>query len=181
MRSSADLTERAKPTGNGQETCHLAGVSSQPDCNSIITFQLRHNLMIFFNEYKQIISVYLAVACARLPTPANGNAIGSNIMYGSEMRFECHHGFKLMGSEARICSQDGSWTGKDTSCKRNDFLFHIHSILYFPNENMLSKFNIFQWNILDNCTLNIRLNFYLYFSGGLWHSWSILWWSSNLW
>ncbi|XP_013926586.1 PREDICTED: CUB and sushi domain-containing protein 3-like [Thamnophis sirtalis] len=56
------------------------------------------------------------ISCGELPTPPNGNKIGTQITYGSTAIFTCDLGFMLVGSAVRECLSSGLWSGTETRC-----------------------------------------------------------------
>ena len=56
------------------------------------------------------------VTCPPLSAPVNGTMYGKDITYGAVVHFGCNNGYHLEGSQIRICSQDGTWTGEEASC-----------------------------------------------------------------
>ncbi|KAI4582045.1 hypothetical protein MJG53_009570 [Ovis ammon polii x Ovis aries] len=56
------------------------------------------------------------ISCGELPTPPNGNKIGTQTSYGSTAIFTCDSGFMLVGSAVRECLSSGLWSGSDTRC-----------------------------------------------------------------
>ncbi|XP_025893196.1 CUB and sushi domain-containing protein 3-like [Nothoprocta perdicaria] len=56
------------------------------------------------------------ISCGELPTPPNGNKIGTQITYGSTAIFTCDSGYMLVGSTVRECLSSGLWSGIETRC-----------------------------------------------------------------
>ncbi|XP_063029445.1 CUB and sushi domain-containing protein 3 isoform X1 [Melospiza melodia melodia] len=56
------------------------------------------------------------ISCGELPTPPNGNKIGTQITYGSTAIFTCDSGYMLVGSAVRECLSSGLWRGIETRC-----------------------------------------------------------------
>ncbi|XP_042293510.1 fibulin-7-like [Sceloporus undulatus] len=56
-------------------------------------------------------------SCALLPVPANGRRLGKKVAVGHEVHFVCDPGFRLMGSETRMCLENRTWSGQTPSCK----------------------------------------------------------------
>eukprot|EP00058_Branchiostoma_floridae_P019749 XP_002605239.1 hypothetical protein BRAFLDRAFT_92287 [Branchiostoma floridae] len=56
-----------------------------------------------------------AAQCTMLPPPSNGAVTGSN-SYGDVATFICNPGYKLVGTSARTCQSDGTWSGKSPTC-----------------------------------------------------------------
>ncbi|XP_026693188.2 sushi, von Willebrand factor type A, EGF and pentraxin domain-containing protein 1-like isoform X4 [Ciona intestinalis] len=58
------------------------------------------------------------VTCQTLEVPQHGNKRcedGEN--FESRCRFSCDIGYTLRGSKARVCQEDGTWTGMSASCR----------------------------------------------------------------
>lgn len=71
--------------------------------------------------------------CPTLLAPVYGRVIGSGTAYGTELRFECDDGYKVIGSTERRCQADRSWSGQAARCEgRHDVtvgtLLHIYCI-----------------------------------------------------
>lgn len=64
-------------------------------------------LLLFYHE---------VISCGELPTPPNGNKIGTQITYGSTAIFTCDSGYMLVGSAVRECLSSGLWRGIETRC-----------------------------------------------------------------
>ncbi|ELT92507.1 hypothetical protein CAPTEDRAFT_223767 [Capitella teleta] len=60
------------------------------------------------------------VKCPRISNIANGMVDGKDYTYGAHVHFSCHTGFTLIGSHARICRQDGKWSGQEAVCAMVD-------------------------------------------------------------
>jgi len=65
------------------------------------------------------------VKCAALKRPSSGDMkcrgskgafVASNIRYGASCKFSCKYGYNVRGSAARMCKQDGSWSGSTSAC-----------------------------------------------------------------
>ncbi|XP_063297188.1 CUB and sushi domain-containing protein 1 [Pelobates fuscus] len=56
------------------------------------------------------------ISCGALPTPPNGNKIGTLNVYGATTIFTCNSGYTLVGSHVRECLSNGLWSGTDTRC-----------------------------------------------------------------
>lgn len=81
-------------------------------------------------SYKCLLTMYLRVfnfycfvviSCGELPTPPNGNKIGTQTSYGSTAIFTCDAGFILVGSAVRECLSSGLWSGSETRCLGTTF------------------------------------------------------------
>ncbi|XP_072912857.1 CUB and sushi domain-containing protein 1-like [Hemitrygon akajei] len=56
------------------------------------------------------------ISCGDLPTPPNGNKIGTLQTYGATAIFTCNSGYTLAGSHIRECQVNGLWSGVETRC-----------------------------------------------------------------
>ncbi|XP_078503642.1 CUB and sushi domain-containing protein 1 [Lissotriton helveticus] len=56
------------------------------------------------------------VSCGELPSPVNGNRIGTLTVYGATSIFTCNAGYTLVGSHVRECLANGLWSGAETQC-----------------------------------------------------------------
>ncbi|KAM9743348.1 sushi domain-containing protein 2 isoform 2-T2 [Menidia menidia] len=60
------------------------------------------------------------VACGWLPAPRNGRKNGTRYLQGNTVKFSCDEGFTMFGSRERSCAEDGSWTGEQPYCFKED-------------------------------------------------------------
>ncbi|XP_075718053.1 CUB and sushi domain-containing protein 1 [Rhinoderma darwinii] len=58
----------------------------------------------------------MVISCGELPTPPNGNRIGTLNVYGATTIFTCNSGYILVGSHVRECLANGLWSGTETRC-----------------------------------------------------------------
>lgn len=88
---------------------------------------------------------FLVISCGGLPSPPNGNKIGTLIVYGATAIFTCNTGYTLVGSHVRECLANGLWSGTETQClgKKSNFWF----VLCF-NLFCLILFNQTQYRVL---------------------------------
>ncbi|KAJ8267678.1 hypothetical protein COCON_G00128500 [Conger conger] len=56
------------------------------------------------------------ISCGELPTPPNGNKIGTQTTFGATAIFTCDAGYVLVGSTVRECLSSGLWSGTETRC-----------------------------------------------------------------
>ncbi|XP_062981165.1 CUB and sushi domain-containing protein 1 [Elgaria multicarinata webbii] len=56
------------------------------------------------------------ISCGSLPSPPNGNKIGTLTVYGATAIFTCNTGYTLVGSHVRECLANGLWSGTETQC-----------------------------------------------------------------
>uniref|UniRef100_A0A8C6KQM8 CUB and Sushi multiple domains 1 n=1 Tax=Nothobranchius furzeri TaxID=105023 RepID=A0A8C6KQM8_NOTFU len=67
----------------------------------------------------------LPVLCGDPGSPGGGFRKGNIFSYRSEVRFDCHAPYVLVGSASRVCEADGSWSGQHKisfKCRKN---YHI--------------------------------------------------------
>lgn len=59
----------------------------------------------------------IAISCPTLYAPDNGTIVctGDQVT-GETCSFECDPGFYLVGSQARLCLTNSTWTGEDAYC-----------------------------------------------------------------
>lgn len=83
---------------------------------------------------------FLVISCGGLPSPPNGNKIGTLTVYGATAIFTCNTGYTLVGSHVRECLANGLWSGTETQClgKKTNFCFFFCFVL--------SKHSIKYWN-----------------------------------
>lgn len=80
------------------------------------------------------------ISCGELPTPPNGNKIGTQITYGSTAIFTCDSGYMLVGSAVRECLSSGLWSGIETRCLGMDATT-VACLFSFSLETKVSKAN----------------------------------------
>ncbi|XP_054716884.1 P-selectin-like [Uloborus diversus] len=72
------------------------------------------------NWFALILVILAFGECPRLQKPWNGRVIGScNGLVGAQCVFACREPYVLVGSSARVCREDGSWSGTNTACELN--------------------------------------------------------------
>uniref|UniRef100_A0A8D0BPV5 CUB and Sushi multiple domains 1 n=1 Tax=Salvator merianae TaxID=96440 RepID=A0A8D0BPV5_SALMN len=69
------------------------------------------------------------ISCGSLPSPPNGNKIGTLTVYGATAIFTCNTGYTLVGSHVRECLANGLWSGSET---QNLNLKKEMDVLKFP-------------------------------------------------
>lgn len=86
------------------------------------------------------LAFFLVISCGGLPSPPNGNKIGTLTVYGATAIFTCNTGYTLVGSHVRECLANGLWSGTETQClgKKTNFCFFFCFVL--------SKHSIKYWN-----------------------------------
>ena len=58
-----------------------------------------------------------AADCGRLATPSHGSVTFAGTVFGSVATYTCNTGYYVSGMITRICMEDGTWGGAETSCK----------------------------------------------------------------
>jgi hypothetical protein len=58
-------------------------------------------------------------SCGDPGTPSNGTKIGETYTFPNLVRYSCNAGFHLVGSSARKCQINGSWSGSPATCQRD--------------------------------------------------------------
>ena len=69
--------------------------------------------------------LYTSVPCSLLFDPNNGSincSLGYDRVtsYEDTCSFTCNTGYKLTGSDTRICQSNGSWSGSDVVCTKGN-------------------------------------------------------------
>ena len=94
------------------------------------------------------------ITCPSLPIPTNGGKKGCedtvSELYDTLCSFYCSDGYSLVGSSARRCLENGTWSGETSLClrkKQNHFLI-LKAYAYINNVvicvNVLSLFLLAQ-------------------------------------
>ncbi|KAM4615950.1 sushi domain-containing protein 2 isoform 2-T2 [Polymixia lowei] len=65
------------------------------------------------------------VSCGWLPTPRNGKKNGTHYLVGNMLSFFCNGDYLFYGSAERTCLDDGTWTGVQPFCIKEDNLGFI--------------------------------------------------------
>ena len=74
-----------------------------------------------------VYDLFLVVSCDDTGTPTNGVRYGNTFTYLSTVVLECDPQYKLVGDHTRTCQADGSWTGTQPTCEREQWLI-IYSV-----------------------------------------------------
>ena len=67
-----------------------------------------------------------AVDCGDLRTVVNGIVESVATTFGSVANYSCDNGYELIGPSARICQADGSWSDRDSQCKRKMEIYQFN-------------------------------------------------------
>lgn len=70
----------------------------------------------YFSMFYLFFFFFLVISCGGLPSPPNGNKIGTLTVYGATAIFTCNTGYTLVGSHVRECLANGLWSGTETQC-----------------------------------------------------------------
>lgn len=72
--------------------------------------------LLHFKMFCLFFFYFLVISCGGLPSPPNGNKIGTLTVYGATAIFTCNTGYTLVGSHVRECLANGLWSGTETQC-----------------------------------------------------------------
>ncbi|KAK3796935.1 hypothetical protein RRG08_032239 [Elysia crispata] len=62
--------------------------------------------------------VCFRVSCGSPPLLDNGNIIGSSYLFGDIVNISCNHGYRLEGSDFRVCQANKVWSFDDPRCEQ---------------------------------------------------------------
>ena len=65
----------------------------------------------------RLCSLYTAIECEDLQSPANGLVVVPSRLPGSTATYSCNTGFNLIGSQTRSCLNNGFWSGVVPICQ----------------------------------------------------------------
>ncbi|KAG8437303.1 hypothetical protein GDO86_008128 [Hymenochirus boettgeri] len=68
------------------------------------------------NIKDQLIKVDTKGNCPRLKAPRHGRVLGGKLKPGHEVHFLCDPGYRLLGSETRMCQSNQTWNGETAIC-----------------------------------------------------------------
>jgi len=75
----------------------------------------------FFPDRGINLSVHLAInqsSNRNYSAPQHGNVSCSTLdQFGSQCSYDCNYGYKLVGSNTRVCQESGAWTGIQPVCE----------------------------------------------------------------
>ena len=63
-------------------------------------------------------SLSTIVRCSNLPDPSNGRVNQRGNKPGDRASYTCNSGYELQGDSARICQNNGQWSGDAPTCER---------------------------------------------------------------
>ena len=77
----------------------------------------------------------VAIECEDLDDPLYGDVDLTGTTVGSQARYSCNEGFKLVGDRKRECQADGNWSGQEPICECNLQIryipcIHTHRYIY---------------------------------------------------
>lgn len=78
---------------------------------------------------------FKVISCGDLPTPANGQKIGTQTSFGATAIFTCEPGYMLVGSTVRECLSSGLWSGTETRCLGRDL--HSFSTWHYLSSTLV--------------------------------------------
>lgn len=121
-----------------------------------IYFLRKHKMMKNYEKHfhLSVCSVsfffFLVISCGGLPSPPNGNKIGTLTVYGATAIFTCNTGYTLVGSHVRECLANGLWSGSETQClgKTPKFLFLV--LFYFVLKVSRTGFQLLSSNVFES-------------------------------
>ncbi|KAI1894595.1 hypothetical protein AGOR_G00117390 [Albula goreensis] len=93
------------------------------------------------------------ISCGDLPSPPNGNKIGTLTTFGATAIFTCNTGYTLAGSHVRECGANGLWTGVETKCLAG----HCGSPDPITNGHISGDGFSYRDTVVYQCNLGFRL------------------------
>ena len=57
------------------------------------------------------------VQCKIPDSPINGKALYTAVAYKSVVKYQCKHGYMIVGDSTRTCGEDKHWSGEMPKCK----------------------------------------------------------------
>ena len=70
----------------------------------------------------QKIIAFVVISCNDPGTPTNGSRSGDDFTFSKRVSFKCDPGYKITGSESRICTSSGTWSGSQPICTGKPFM-----------------------------------------------------------
>ena len=67
-------------------------------------------------QWSGSVPICIKYDCGDLPSISNGNKDISGTTVGSRATFSCNSGYRLEGSQTRICQASARWSGTQASC-----------------------------------------------------------------
>ncbi|CAG5134438.1 unnamed protein product, partial [Candidula unifasciata] len=58
------------------------------------------------------------ISCGVPTAPANGALLGDSYLFDDQINVTCNIGYRLVGSEHKICEASGVWSGADSACEQ---------------------------------------------------------------
>ena len=92
-------------------SCHYNNSIADHICNDVSPSSLKYIMKLYL-----WFSPCLVGDCEVLDDPINGMVTVDGLSVGSTAIYECDPGFVLIGSEQRICQEDGVWSGTPPIC-----------------------------------------------------------------
>ncbi|KAG9262035.1 sushi domain-containing protein 2 [Astyanax mexicanus] len=81
-----------------------------------------HTLLSHRSHITTIHQLQPVVSCGWLKPPSHGRKEGTLYLKDAKISFSCDAGYRLHGSEERVCQADGRWSGDETHCVTDDTL-----------------------------------------------------------
>ena len=123
------------------------------------SLKFKHSCLINFSH------VSIAVIdCGSLKPPTNGQIEVSTTVLGSLANYSCNPMFRLVGSETRICMENGEWIPDVPTCEREhkDLLCLQCNLMNEANNGVMTK-RLFQFHILKCVSKNNYYYFWVHF------------------
>lgn len=100
---------------------------------------------IFIFQFYCCLGFSLVISCGGLPSPPNGNKIGTLTVYGATAIFTCNTGYTLVGSHVRECLANGLWSGTETQCLgKKKFCFSYILFCFDQTQYQVLEFSFYQ-------------------------------------
>ncbi|XP_063966347.1 sushi, von Willebrand factor type A, EGF and pentraxin domain-containing protein 1-like isoform X3 [Lytechinus pictus] len=79
-------------------------------------YTLNYRTCLENGEWSRILPTCEPVRCPEILGIANGRVDSWGDTFESQVRFECNEGYRLDGSQRRVCQGDKTWSGTETVC-----------------------------------------------------------------
>uniref|UniRef100_A0A8B9KR96 Sushi domain containing 2 n=1 Tax=Astyanax mexicanus TaxID=7994 RepID=A0A8B9KR96_ASTMX len=84
-----------------------------------------HTLLSHRSHITTIHQLQPVVSCGWLKPPSHGRKEGTLYLKDAKISFSCDAGYRLHGSEERVCQADGRWSGDETHCVTGNIIFFM--------------------------------------------------------
>lgn len=82
--------------------------------------------LIAIQVFQAVLFLRLEIRCDNPVAPLHGKVIiTGDAILGNSAQYACVVGFKLVGSDQRICQADGKWSGIQPSCQGTSMIHFI--------------------------------------------------------